>query len=107
MGLTPSTGNYTVTQTASVGPTNLNVVSPTSTFTFLDFASLGIAGATYITGDSTFDYEFTNSVNVFNVTNNDSGTDTFNASVQSLVNVDSSSTMPNGYSSLATKETRT
>jgi hypothetical protein len=96
-GFDSSTGNYTVTQTASLGTTTLNVSSPTSLFSFGSFGSLGIAGATYASGDSTFDYEFTNSVTAFQVTNNDTvnSSDQVNASVQSLLNVDSGTTLTN------------
>jgi hypothetical protein len=99
-GYDPTTGNYTVTQTGTLTGVSLNVSSPTSLFSFGSFASLGIGGgATYVNGDSTFDYEFTNSVTQFQITNNDQGTDTINASVQSLLNVDSGTTMPNSTGS--------
>jgi hypothetical protein len=95
-GFDSSTGNYTVTQTNTLGTTTLNVSSPTSLFSFGSFNSLGIAGATYAAGDSTFDYEFVNTVTAFQITNNDTTTssDMVSASVQSLVNVDTGTNMP-------------
>ena len=95
-GFDSSTGNYTVTQTYTLGTTLLNINSPTSLFSFGSFASLGIAGATYAAGDSTFDYEFTNTVTAFQITNNDTPTssDMVSASVQSLVDVDTGTNMP-------------
>jgi hypothetical protein len=94
-GYDSHTGDYTVTQTETLGATTLNISTPTSLFAFGSFASLGIAGATYAAGNSTFDYEFTNTVTTFQFTNNDTNTDMVSASVQSLVNVDSATTMPN------------
>jgi len=99
-GIDTSTGNQTVTQIATFSsPIDLNVTSGESLFQFGSFASLGIANATYVNGDSTFDYEFTNSVNSFQVTNEDNNKDTIVATVQSLVNVDSGTTMPNSNGS--------
>jgi PEP-CTERM motif len=95
-GFDPSTGLNTVTQYQTISTQFLNVSSPTSLFTFQSFSALGIGGgATYAMGDSTFDYEFTNTVTSFSVTNEDSATDTVNAGVQTVVNIDSLSTMPN------------
>ncbi len=105
-GFDSSTGNYTVTQIGTFSsPVPLNVGSGQSLFTFGSFASLGIANATFVTGATTFDYEFTNSVNSFQVTNNDTGTDTIVATVESLVNVDPGTTMPNANGSGDRKNT--
>lgn len=94
-GIDPSTGLYTVTQTASLSGVNLNVASPTSLFSFLSFNSLGIANGIYVGSDTTFDYELTNTLSVFSVQNLDTNTDTVNASVQSLITNDTATTLPN------------
>jgi hypothetical protein len=96
-GTDPGTGNHTVTQTITIPTQLLNVLSPNSLFSFLGFSALGLGGgATYVGGGtSTFDYEFTDTVTQFQITNNDTSTDTVNASVQSVVKIDSTSTMPN------------
>ena len=95
-GFDSTTNLDTVTQTMVLSTQTLNVNSPNSLFSFVSFAALGIGGgATYANSDSTFDYEFTNTVTNFNVTNNDASTDTVNAAIQSVVNIDSTATMPN------------
>jgi PEP-CTERM motif len=97
-GFDPTTGLNTVTQTFILPETTLNVGLGQSVFSFASFAALGIGGgATYVNNDSTFDYEFTNTVTAFSIQNNDTAnTDTVNASIQSVVNLDSVNTnMPN------------
>jgi hypothetical protein len=97
-GFDPTTGLNTVTQTFILPETTLNIGLGQSVFSFGSFASLGIGGgATYANGDTTFDYEFTNTVTAFSIQNNDTAnTDTVNASIQSVINVDSvNTTMPN------------
>lgn len=96
-GFDPVTGNFTVTQTAYVTGV-LNVNTPTSLFTFGSFASLGLTGDTYVAGDSTFDYQLTNTVTAFSITNNDVNSDTVNASVVSTIGVDPGTTMSNTIS---------
>jgi hypothetical protein len=103
-GVDPSTGNLTITQTATLTATTLNVASPTALFSFQSFNSLiagGALGATaqYVSPDSSFDLQFTNSVTNFSVTNNDTSTDTVSASVNSLINVDPGTNMPNANGS--------
>lgn len=94
-GYDPTTGYETVTQIGTFNAVNLNVSSPASLFSFESFAALGIANASYVNGDSTFDYEFTNQVTTFQVTNNDTSSDTVTASVNSLLNEDPGTNMPN------------
>jgi hypothetical protein len=95
-GFDPTTGYQTVTQIGTLTAVDLNVSSPESLFNFASFAGLGLGGnANYVNGDSTFDYAFTNTVTNFQVTNNDTGTDTINAAVNSQLNVDTGTNMPN------------
>jgi hypothetical protein len=103
-GVDPSTGNLTITQTATLATSTLNVASPAGLFTFQSFNSLIAggalaAGSTYISPDSSFDLQFTNSVTNFQVTNNDTSTDTVNAGVQSVITVDPLTNMPNANGS--------
>ncbi|HEX4275075.1 MAG TPA: PEP-CTERM sorting domain-containing protein [Bryobacteraceae bacterium] len=97
-GFDSSTGLFTVTQTSDLFTSPLNVNSPSSVFTFNDFADLGVsvAGSTvaYVAGDSTFDYKFNNVVSQFDITNNDTVSDDVHASILSGLNVDGTSTLP-------------
>jgi len=102
-GFDSVTGLSTVTQTYVLPDTQLNVASPTSTFTFSNFNKLVadgavFAGSVYSAGNSTFDYQYTNTVASFAITNNDSITDSFNAQILSKLNVDPTSTMPGATS---------
>lgn len=97
-GFDSTTGKDTVTQTSTLPMQSLNINSPTSLFTFQDFASLGITNGVYVAGDTTFDYQFTNQVNTFTVTNNDSTTDVVNAQIIGTLGVDSTATLPQGTS---------
>jgi len=93
-GFDSVTGLYTVTQTATVATTLLNVSSPTSLMSFGSFASLGLGPqAQYVSGDSSFDYQLTNTVTLFKITNNDSSSDNVNVAIQSAVGVDGATTM--------------
>jgi len=90
-GTDASTGLDTVTQCASfAAPLNTN-----SPFNFGSFNSLGITNGVYESADTTFDYQFSNILTQFQVTNNDTETDTINASVQSLITNSSTTTLPN------------
>jgi len=97
-GFDPTTGLNTVTQTSPLFSQGLNINSPSSVFSFLNFSSLGIsvAGSTvaYVNGDSTYDYMFKNVVSQFSITNNDTQTDNVNAQILTNLNVDGASTMP-------------
>jgi hypothetical protein len=107
-GTDTSTGFETITQTITIGSGPLNANENSTLFTFMDFNSL--INSQMLTGmginytyknDTTFDYQFTQTVNSFTVTNNDTsgGTDQFVGTVTSAVNLDTATTMPNSNGS--------
>lgn len=86
-GTDPSTGLHTVTQTVTFPSQALPAQAPAALATFANFASLGIA-ANYVAGDTTMDYQFSNHITQFQVTNNDTQTDSVNFGLNSIVTPD-------------------
>jgi hypothetical protein len=94
-GFDAATGHYTVTQTETFGSTPLT----SELATFLGFSALGIGGgATYDNGDTSLDYQFTNTVSNFTVKNTDTQTDAVNFALQSTVTGDAGTTLTNAPS---------
>jgi hypothetical protein len=91
-GVDATTGNDTVTQTVTFASGILGV----QLATFQGFGALGIGGgATYVTGDTSMDYQFSNTVQSFKVTNNDTQSDTVNFGEVSVVTGDAGTTLVN------------
>jgi hypothetical protein len=90
-GVDAATGNDFVTQTVTFA----SGVLTSTVATYQGFAALGIAGATYVNGDSSMDYKFSNVVQNFQVSNLDSQTDTVNFGELSVVTLDPATTLVN------------
>jgi hypothetical protein len=90
-GFDSATGNDTVTQTVTFA----SGVLTSTVATYLGFSALGIANATYATGDSSMDYKFSNVVQNFQVSNLDSQTDTVNFGEISIITLDPATTLAN------------
>lgn len=84
-GTDPFTHNNTVTQTVTFPTQGLTGNANSALATFMNFASLNLTGVNYVAGDTTFDYQFTNTVSQFQVTNNDTQSDSVNYGLNTIV----------------------
>ena len=93
-GFDSSTGKNTVTQTVTFNSQGLSGTPDSLLAQFSGFAALGIANATYISGDTTLDYKLVDTLSTFQVTNLDATqSDTVNFGLQSQITGDGSTNL--------------